>query len=215
MFVCQFYAAPPPLPRPLLCLSPVTVCMRLHLICIKALAAHIAELLPTLHNRRRRQRKTASRKEWLGGESYTEGRGEGEVLEAGSESSEKCANLVTKLARYFNIFRFAAATATPTDSITHFSVPPLSPSLTLSLSFSAALSLAHCSRSWYKSQPVRNYDRCGSRRCLCLQLRLRLWLRLRRRFVRKFVKFRCDCSALIAQHVISEQQTLHARGRHC
>lgn len=128
MFVCQFYAlsprllcCSPPSLRP--CLSPVTVCMRLHLICINALAAHIAELLPTLHKRRRRQRKTVQIMERGGGSSRR-----GEVLEAGSESSEKCANLVTKLARYFNIFRFAAATATatPTDSITHFSVSPLS-----------------------------------------------------------------------------------------
>lgn len=54
----------------------------------------------------------------------------GGECDAGSESSEKCANLVTKLARYFNIFRFAAA------FITHL--------LYLSVSLILALSLRLC-----------------------------------------------------------------------
>lgn len=107
MFVCQFYVSPslsacrPPPPPSVCCLSCVTaVCMRLHLICINALAAASPNFCPhcTKEGGKEKLRKAE-------GGRRREERGR----DAGSESSEKCANLVTKLARYFNIFRFAAA----------------------------------------------------------------------------------------------------------
>lgn len=139
--------------------------MRLHLICINARATAAPNFCPHCTKEGGEEKLPAESSPSPDEARLKQARlGQGSQCEAGSESSEKCANLVTKLARYFNIFRFSAAL--PKDSLFLF----------MSLSFSPALTL---SRTWYKSQPqpVENYDRCGSRH------------KLMQRFVRKFVKF--------------------------
>lgn len=132
-------------------------------------SASSAKLLPTLHKKNKQEAGMENsnvpppigfsfslwvsemRVESLALKLKCKGWGEMREKRRKSEPSEKCANLVTKLARYFNIFRFAAAAA-----VAFFT-----------LSLFAILHLPR--RTWYKSQPVGNYDRWGpasSSRCI-------------------------------------------------